>query len=141
MSWASVPKKSVSFLTFSRLNMFRHRKRTRVSSISRLQEHNGFMQSSKLYLNLCSFKWLRLKRKRVRNLSPFWSKILYILLWTGRLKDNNLLLNVEIDSEFLMLSSKLNQSFRVEIRGSWIRFKILNWILQIFVYSCWKLYG
>ena len=68
-----------------------------VSSISKLQEHNGFMQSWKSSLNLCSFKWVRPKCKPVRKLSPFWSKILYILLWTGRIKDNNLLLNIEID--------------------------------------------
>ena len=30
------------------------------------------------------------------------------------MKDNNLLLNIEIDSEFLMLRSKLNKSFSVE---------------------------
>ena len=36
-----------------------------------------------------------------------------MLLWTGRIKDSNLLLNIEIDSEFLMLSSKLSQSFEV----------------------------
>ena len=48
------------------------------------------------------------KRKRVKNVSPFGSKILCILLLTRRIKDNNLLLNTETDSEFLM-SSKLNQ--------------------------------
>ena len=31
-----------------------------------------------------------------------------------QIKDNSLHLNIEIDSEFLMLISKLNQSFRVE---------------------------
>ena len=39
-----------------------------------------------------------------------------MLVWTGRTKDNNLPLNIEIDSEFLILRSKLNQSFRVEER-------------------------
>ena len=29
-----------------------------------------------------------------------------------RIKDHNLLLNIEIDSEFFMLSTKLNQPFR-----------------------------
>ena len=37
-----------------------------------------------------------------------------MLVSTGRIKDNNLLLNIEIDSEFLMLRSKLNKSFSVE---------------------------
>ena len=37
-----------------------------------------------------------------------------MLVWTGRIKDNKLLLNIEIDSEFFILRSKLNHSFRVE---------------------------
>ena len=37
-----------------------------------------------------------------------------MLLWTGETKDKNLFLNTEIDSEFLMIRSKLNQSFTVE---------------------------
>ena len=36
--------------------------------------------------------------------------MLYILLWTGQIKDNDSLLNIEIDSEFLMSSSKLKVS-------------------------------
>ena len=35
---------------------------------------------------------------------------------TGKIKDNSLLLNNETDSTFLMLRSKLNQSFRVAYR-------------------------
>ena len=38
-----------------------------VSSISRLQEHTEFMHSWKLCLNLCSFRWLKFKRKWVNN--------------------------------------------------------------------------
>ena len=37
-----------------------------------------------------------------------------MLVWTRRIKDNNLLLNTETDSEFLILRSKLSQSFSVE---------------------------
>ena len=37
-----------------------------------------------------------------------------MLLWTGRLKNNNLYLNNKTDSVFPMLRSKLNQSLRVE---------------------------
>ena len=54
----------------------------------------------------------------VKNVRPFGSKILYMLVRTGRIKDNNLLLNIENDSEFLILRSKLNQSFRVEVKKS-----------------------
>ena len=51
---------------------------------------------------------------RDRNVRPFGSKILYTLVWNGWIKDNNLLLNTEIDSEFLMLRSKSNLTIRVE---------------------------
>ena len=37
-----------------------------------------------------------------------------MLLWTGEIRDNKLLLNNENDSAFLMSESKLNQSFRAE---------------------------
>ena len=37
----------------------------------------------------------------------------YVALKWMRIKDNNLLFNIEIDSEFLMLISRWNQSFRV----------------------------
>ena len=37
-----------------------------------------------------------------------------MLVWIGWIKDNNLLLKIEIESELIMLRSKLNQSFRVE---------------------------
>ena len=39
---------------------------------------------------------------------------LKILFWTMRMKDNSLLFNKDIDSEFLVLISKENQSFKVE---------------------------
>ena len=51
---------------------------------------------------------------RYRNVRPFGSKILYILVLNGWIKDNNLLLNTEIDSEVLMLRSKSNLTIRVE---------------------------
>ena len=35
-----------------------------------------------------------------------------MLFRTGRMKDNNLLLKSDIDSEFLILISKENQSFK-----------------------------
>ena len=52
--------------------------------------------------------------KRVKNFSLCGSKILQFLLWTGQIKNNNLLLNIDIDSEFLMFTSKVKQSFRVD---------------------------
>ena len=69
-----------------------------MSSISKLQEHKGFRQSWKLWRNLCSLRWLSPNRRRVSNFKPFGSKILYMLLWTGRIKDNSLRLKTSIDS-------------------------------------------
>ena len=85
-----------------------------VSSISKLQKHEGFTQPWKLWPNLCSLRWLRPKQRRGNNFKPIGSKILNILLWFGWMKDNNLLLNIEIDFECLMLLSNQNQSFKVE---------------------------
>ena len=69
----------------------------------------------------CWLRWLRHNLRGVGNVKPFGSKILYMLVWTGRIKDNNLLLNIEIDSEFLILRSKLNQSFRVERKKDYLK--------------------
>ena len=44
-----------------------------------------------------------------------------MLLWTGRIKGNNLLLNNEADSAFLMLRSKLKQSFRAEGKKEYLK--------------------
>ena len=82
--------------------------------IYKLKEQKGFRQSRKLCRNLCSLRWLRPNLMRYRNVRPFGSKILYILVLNGWIKDNNLLLNTEIDSEFLMLRSKSNLTIRVE---------------------------
>ena len=46
--------------------------------------------------------------------NPFGSKILNGLFCTGPVSDRNQLLKTEVDSEFLILSSKLNQYFNVE---------------------------
>ena len=61
--------------------------------------------------------------------------ILKMLLWSDRIKDNKLLLNIEIDSEFLMFTSKLSQSFwehgklklklKIKINDLRIKIKIL----------------
>ena len=36
-------------------------------------------------------------------------------------KDNNLLAKIEIDSEFLILKSRLNQSFRVQVKNKYLK--------------------
>ena len=72
------------------------------------------MQSWKLCRNLSSLRWLKPKCKRVKNVNPIGSNTLYKLLPRRRMNDNSLLLNIEFDSEFLIVSSNLYQSFIVE---------------------------
>ena len=40
--------------------------------------------------------------------------MLYALLWRGQMNYRSLLVNIEIDSAFFIVSSNLYQSFRVE---------------------------
>ena len=44
-----------------------------------------------------------------------------MLLRTGQIKYNNLLLNIAIESEFLMFLSNLNQSFNVERKKEYLK--------------------
>ena len=55
--------------------------------------------------------------------------MLKILFCTERKKDNNLLLKIEIDSEFLILTYRLNQSFRVQGKNEYLKQSALQ--LQI----------
>ena len=146
------PYKSISFLLSSDLNSkllqidfsllvrsirwwwkwWQDKRQCVVSSFSMLKEYSGLESPWKLCLNLCSFRWLKPNLKLVRNLSPFGSKTLYILFWIGRMKDNKLLLSIEIDSEFLKLPSELNQSFKVEEKKEY---------LNNLFYSCNLVYG
>ena len=64
---------------------------------------------------------LKPKRRRVKNFNPIGSNILYTLLSRGRMNDNSLLLNTEIGSEFLTVSSNLYQSFRVEEKKEFLK--------------------
>ena len=60
------------------------RKKCVVDSVSRVQVHNGFIQLSKLWLNLCSFKWLSPSLNLVRRRIPKGSWILYMGFAKGR---------------------------------------------------------
>ena len=57
-----------------------------VSSASIEQGHNGFNASWKLFLDLCSLKWLKPTRRRVNNLKPETSLLPKVLLAVGRIK-------------------------------------------------------
>ena len=108
-----------------------------MSSISRLQEHTGFIHSWKLCLNLFSFKWLKSRCKWVNGFNLYGSWMLKILLCTGQIKDDNLLLKIR-----LVLSSLhwyLDWANYLQYRENWIPeticFAILD--LKMFV-SCVK---
>ena len=60
---------------------------------------------------------------------PFGSKILNTLFCTGRMSDSNLLLKTKINSEFLILISKLNQSFKVEGKKRILKKSVRQWKL------------
>ena len=91
-------------------------------------------QSWKLSQNLCSVRWLKPNLRRIRNFRHFGLKILYMIVWTGRIKDNNLLLKTETDSEFLKLRSKLNQSFRVEGKKEYLKQSVRQFKVGILLF-------
>ena len=47
--------------------------------------------------------------------------MLYTLLGTGPMNDSSLLLKTEIDSEFLMVTSNLNQLLKVEVKKEFLK--------------------
>ena len=73
------------------------RKKCFVDSTSRLQEHKGLIQLSKLWLNLCSLRWLKPILSLVRSFRPKESWILEILFGLGRPILSSDLLNLEYD--------------------------------------------
>ena len=80
-SFMSHLRKSVKF--------WQRRKKWVVDSDSKLQEHGGFIVSSKLWLNLCSLGWLKPKRNLVRTLIPRLSETLSKLLGKGLINFSN----------------------------------------------------
>ena len=81
------------------------------------------------------FRWLKPRRKRVRNFNPSRSKMLKILFSNGRMKGISFCLNALIVSEFLILGSRWNHSSS-EV-GKKRRFRVLcssvvAWNIDIF---------
>ena len=87
-----------------------------------------------MWWNLCALRWLRPTCYRVRNFKPSGSKILYMLFWNGRMKDNSLLLNSDTNSEFLILISKENQSFKVEGKKEYLKQSVRQWKVGILLF-------
>lgn len=59
-----------------------------VFSVSELHVHKGFKFSWNLCWKRCLFTWLKPKQKQVRNFNPSGTKMLKILLYNRRMKDN-----------------------------------------------------
>ena len=83
------------------------RRKCAVDSISKPQLQNGFKESWKLCLNLCSRKWLKPSRSLVINLIPLGLWQLKRLLADGLINFSTLFLEILKLLEFLMLSSSL----------------------------------
>ena len=89
----------------------------------------GLSVSKKLCLNLCSFKWLRPKRRRMWKISPFGRLTLKTLLLRGFIKSKIFFLKVEYKRELRISESNLfhstNADGKKELRKK--LFLILNW--------------
>ena len=83
------------------------RRKCAVDSISKPQLQNGFKESWKLCLNLCSRKWLKPSRSLVINLIPLGLWQLKRLLADGLINFRILFLKILKLLEFLMLWSSL----------------------------------
>ena len=61
-------------------------------------------------------------------MNPFGSKMLNTLFCNGQISNSNLLLKNKIDSEFLILISKLNQPFKIERKKEYLKQSIRRWM-------------
>ena len=96
------------------LHMGQWRRKCAVDSISKPQLQNGFKESWKLCLNLCSRKWLKPSRSLVINLIPLGLWQLKRLLADGLINFRILFLKILKLLEFLMLWSSLFHSIIVD---------------------------
>ena len=90
------------------------RRKCAVDSISKPQLQNGFKESWKLYLNLCSRSWLKPSLSLVINLIPLRLWQLKRLLADGLINFRILFLKILKLLEFLMLWSSLFHSAIVD---------------------------
>ena len=99
------------------------RRKCAVDSISKLQLQNGFKESWKLCLNLCSRKWLKPSRSLVSNLIPLglWQ---LKRLSDGLINFRILFLRILKLLEFLMLWSNLFHSIIVDRKKEFFSKKV-----------------
>ena len=68
-------------------------KKWEVDSTSKLHVHNGLIQFWKLWLNLCSFKWLRPNHNLVNKCNPAKLQTLKVAEGCGRISLSKCCLN------------------------------------------------
>ena len=100
----------------------------------------GLSVSKKLCLNLCSFKWLRPKWRRMWKINPFGRLTLKTLLLRGFIKSKIFFLKVEYKRELRISESNLfhstNADGKKELRKK--LFLILNWgITKFWQFLVW----
>ena len=88
-------------------NIGQWRRKWEVDSILEPQLQSGFKQFWKLYLNLCSRKWLNSSRSRVINLIPLRLQQLKKLFGLGLINLRILFLKIPNFSELRRLESRL----------------------------------
>ena len=108
---------------FSKLRQ--RRKKSSLSSTSKLQLHKGFKVSRKPYLNLCSFQWLKRRRNLVKYLTPSGSLTLNIDLLLGLIKERSLLLKTTIDSKVFISGASCDHSDRKFDKREYLRQSVL----------------
>ena len=86
---------------------FWQRRKKLVDSDSKLQELSGFIVSSKLWLNLCSLRWLKPKRNLVSSLIPRLSEKLKNLLGESLIDFSNEFLKTSYDTDLQISGLKL----------------------------------
>ena len=95
-----------------------------VESGSKLQVQKGLTQSSKLWLNLCSFKWLNPNLNLVSNLIPDGLWILYKGLSFGLISLNRWFMKTEY-GEFRVLT--FITSVMVQGKNENLKASVLHW--------------
>ena len=101
------------------------RRKCAVDSISKPQLQNGFKESWKLCLNLCSRKWLKPSRSLVINLIPLGLWQLKRLLADGLINFRILFLKILKLLEFLMLWSSSFHSILVDEKKEFFKKYVL----------------
>ena len=81
------------------VKFWQRRKKWVVDSDSKLQEHSGFIVPWKLWLNLCSLRWLKAKRNLVSSLIPRLSETLNKLLGEDLVNFSNEFLKILYDAD------------------------------------------